>query len=91
MTCVSARSLVHDGRREGGADKEGPRRRERERRGARGNDSAPGRTRPRGRAGRGARGGEYNLRRQVGPTGQREGGGSVAAETAADRWHPPIR
>jgi hypothetical protein len=33
-TCASARSLVHGGRGEGGADREGPRRRERE--GARG-------------------------------------------------------
>jgi hypothetical protein len=33
-TCASARSLVHGGCEEGGADWEGPRRRERERRGA---------------------------------------------------------
>jgi hypothetical protein len=34
MTCASARSLVHGGRGEGGVDREGPQRRERE--GARG-------------------------------------------------------
>jgi hypothetical protein len=34
-TCASARSLVHDRRGEGGADREGPLRRERERRGTR--------------------------------------------------------
>jgi hypothetical protein len=38
-TCASARLLVHGGRGEGGADRGGPRRRERERRGARGNGS----------------------------------------------------
>jgi hypothetical protein len=56
-TCASARSLVHGGRGEGGADREGPRRRERERRGAWGNGSASGRTGLRGAEGRG-RGGE---------------------------------
>jgi hypothetical protein len=35
-TCASARSLVHGGCEEGGADWEGPRRREREREGVRG-------------------------------------------------------
>jgi hypothetical protein len=55
VTCASARSLVHGGRGEGGADREGPQRRER--RGVRGNDSASGRTGPRGREGKGVRGG----------------------------------
>jgi hypothetical protein len=50
---------------------------ERERRGAGDNGSVPGRTGPRGIEGRGARGGENYWRRQVGPTEQREGGGST--------------
>jgi hypothetical protein len=41
-TCASAHSLVHGMRGEGGADREGPRRREREReKGRVGNGSAP--------------------------------------------------
>jgi hypothetical protein len=53
---------------------------QRERRGAQGNGSAPGRTGPRGREGRGAREGENNWRRQVGPSGHREGGGKRAGQ-----------
>jgi hypothetical protein len=48
--------------------------------GARGNGSASGRAAPRDGEGRGARGGENNWRRQVGPTGQREGGGKHAGQ-----------
>jgi hypothetical protein len=69
-TCASASALVHGEREEGRADRGGPRRRERERASARGNDSASGRAGPQGRDGRGARG-RRNRRRQLGPTRQR--------------------
>jgi hypothetical protein len=69
-TCASARVLVHSERGEGRADRGGPRRRERERASAQGNDSASGRAGPQGREGRGARG-RRNWHRQLGPTGQR--------------------
>jgi hypothetical protein len=49
VTCASAHSSVHDRRGEGGFDREGPRRREGEERGARGNGSAIGEPGPRGR------------------------------------------
>ena len=65
VTCASARSLVHGGRGDGGANREGPRRRER--RGAWGNGSVSGKTDPQGRGKKGA--GGSNWRRQVGPTG----------------------
>jgi hypothetical protein len=71
VTCASARALVHGRRGEGGADRGGPRCRERGR--ARGgNGSTTGKTGPQGRERRGARG-RRNRRRQPGPTGQREG------------------
>jgi hypothetical protein len=65
---------------------------ERERRGAWGNSSTSGRTGPRGREGRGARGGGGE---QLAPTSwphwaEREGE-MRGAETAADRWRPPVR
>jgi hypothetical protein len=78
MTCVSARSLVHGVRGEGGADREGPRHREREK-GRAGQwldvwQNGPARQ-------RGVRGGGgSNWRRQDGPTGQREGGGKRAGQ-----------
>jgi hypothetical protein len=76
--CVSARSLVHSGRGEGGADREGPRRRERERRGTRGNGSVSGRTCPRGREGRGAWGrGEATGADKLAPLGREREGGSA--------------
>jgi hypothetical protein len=66
---------------------------EREKRGAWGNDSAFGRTSPRGIEGRWVRGGGgSNWHRQVGPTRLGEGEGKRAgAETATDRWRPPVR
>jgi hypothetical protein len=49
VTCASAHSPVHDGGGEGGTDREGPQRREREKRDARGNGSAPSEPGPRDR------------------------------------------
>ena len=88
-TCTSACSLVHGRRGEGGADWGGPRHREREGVGC--NGSASGRTGPRGREGRGAWGGK-----QLAPTSwphwtERGRGEARGAETAADRWRPPVR
>jgi hypothetical protein len=54
---VSAHALVHGERGEGGTDKEGPRRREREE-GHAGNGPAPGESGPRGKERRGTRAGE---------------------------------
>jgi hypothetical protein len=89
-TRASARSLVHDGRVEGGADREGPQRRDREK-GRAGNGSAPDRMGPRDREGRGTRR-RSNWRRQVSPTGHRaRGREGSAGQTAADRRGPPVR
>jgi hypothetical protein len=65
VTCVSAHALVHDECREGGSDREGPRRREREKRDARGNGSATGEPGPRGRGRREALRGKQHA-----PTGR---------------------
>jgi hypothetical protein len=54
VTCASAHLPVHDKRREGGTDREGPQRRERKG-DARGNGSATGEPSPRGRERRGSR------------------------------------
>jgi hypothetical protein len=54
-TCASAHSPVHGGRREGRSNREGPRRGEREERGARGNGSATDDPGPRGRERRSTR------------------------------------
>jgi hypothetical protein len=67
--------LVNGGRGEGGADREGPRRRERE--GVRGATTQRLAERAREAQREEGRRGKSNWRRQVGPTGQREGGGSV--------------
>jgi hypothetical protein len=89
-TCASAHSLVHGGREEGGADREGPRRRERE--GACRQRLSAWQCRPaRQREKRDARG-RSNWRRQVGPTGQRaRGREGSAGQTTADRQDPPVR
>jgi hypothetical protein len=55
-TCASASTLVHGGRGEGGTDRGGPRRSERERASTRGNGSATGKTGPQSRERRGVRG-----------------------------------
>jgi hypothetical protein len=90
-TCASARSLVHGGRGEGGTDREGLRRRERERRGARGNCSVSGRTGPRGGEGKGARGGGGATGAdKLAPLGREREGEARGAETAADRWRPQL-
>jgi hypothetical protein len=72
VMCVSAHASVHDEGGEGGTDREGPRRRERERekRGHAGNDSAPGSVGPRDREKRGAHG-RSTWHRPVGPSWQR--------------------
>jgi hypothetical protein len=69
-TCASARAPVHGEGSEGGTDREGPRRREREK-GRAGKGSAPGRTGPRDRERRGTLVGRSNWRRHVGPSVQR--------------------
>jgi hypothetical protein len=63
-------------RGEGGADRAVPRRREREKRDARGNDSTTGDPGPRDRE----RAGEVNWRRQDGPTGQKAREGARAGD-----------
>jgi hypothetical protein len=90
-TCASARSLVHGGRGEGEADREGPRHREREkgRVGQQLDVWQNGPARQRGKRGTGGGGG------QLAPTSwphwaEREGE-MRGAETAADRWRPPVR
>jgi hypothetical protein len=89
-TCASAHSPVHDGRREGGADRAGPRRRE-IKGDARGNGSATGEPGPRDREREGNRAGEENWRRQIGPTRQRAREGGRAGERAvADRRGPHV-
>jgi hypothetical protein len=63
---------------------------EREERGARGNDSATGDPGPRDRERECT--GEGNLRRQIGPTGQRARvGGRARGRTATNRRGPPVR
>jgi hypothetical protein len=89
----SARSLVHGGSEEGGADREGPRRREREK-GRVGQRLGVWQNEPaRHRGKMGARGGGGSKwHRQVCPTRLGEGEGKRAgAETATDRWRPPVR
>jgi hypothetical protein len=89
-TCASARSLVHRRRGEGGTDREGPRRRERE--GAHGStarrlaERAREAEREEGRAGG----------KQLAPTSwphwaERGRGKACGVETATDRWRPPVR
>jgi hypothetical protein len=68
-------ALVHGVRGEGGADREGPQHRERERRGARGNGSASGRTGPRGREGCGE--GEATGTDKMAPLGRKREEGSA--------------
>jgi hypothetical protein len=89
--CASAHAPVHNGGGEGGTDREGPRRKKREK-GARGQQlSAWQRGPARQRVKRYARG-RSNGRRQVGPSGQRARGRERAGEkAAADRWIPPVR
>jgi hypothetical protein len=70
VTCASAHSLVHDGRREGGSDRAGPQRREK---GTRGNDSATDEPGPRDREREeGSAGGESSADRSAPLGSERE-------------------
>jgi hypothetical protein len=90
-TCASARSLVHGGHGEGGADRGGPRHTERERTGARGNDLASGRAGPRGREGRGARGRKVTGADSSAPLGSERETEESTGQSGADRRGPPVR
>jgi hypothetical protein len=89
--CASAHAPVHGGGGEGGTEREGPRRREREKRGARGNDSVPGRTGPRDRERRGTRAGEATGTNRSAPAGRGRERERAGEKDAADRWIPPAR
>jgi hypothetical protein len=90
-TCASARSLVHGGRGEGEADREGPRRREREREGARGATVRRLAERACEAEREKVHGGEATGADKLAPLGREREGDARGAETAADRWHPPVR
>jgi hypothetical protein len=89
VTCVSPRSLVHGGRGEGGADRGGPRRRERKKGRAGQRLANWAREAERGER----RAGEETGADSLAPRGserERERGRS-GGEVVADRWIPPVR
>jgi hypothetical protein len=68
--CASAHALVHGERGEGRTDREGPRCREREKRGRVGNGSAPGSAGSQDRERRGTRAGKVTGADRSAPTGR---------------------
>jgi hypothetical protein len=88
--CASAHAPVHGERGGGGADRVGPRRRERKG-DARDNNSTTSEPGPRGRERESERVKETGADRLIPPGRERERERARERGTAADRWGPPVR